>query len=135
VSATRPNRHLPAAPNGWPLLPVPKDGSLDYPALDDSVRQMIRVILLTRPNEQLLHPEFGVGLEQFLHGPNTITTRRRIRDAIAAGLERFEPRITVDRIEVEPDSERADRLDVAIAYRLRRTGQPAAVNLAVTLEA
>jgi uncharacterized protein len=135
VSATRPNRHLPAAPTGWPLLPVPKDGSLGYPALDDSVRQMIRVILLTRPGEQLLHPEFGVGLEQFLHGPNTITTRRRIRDAIAAGLERFEPRIAVDRIEVEPDPERADRLDVTIAYRLRRTGQPAAVNLAVTLEA
>ena len=105
MSAPRPNRHLPPAPTGWPLLPVPKDGSLDYPALDDSVRQMIRVILLTRPNEQLLHPEFGVGLEQFLHGPNTITTRRRIRDAIAAGLERFEPRIAVDRIEVEPPRE------------------------------
>jgi uncharacterized protein len=135
VSATRPNRHLPPAPTGWPLLPVLVDGSLDYPALDASVRQMIRVILLTRPNEQLLHPEFGVGLEQFLHGPNTLTTRRRIRDAIAAGLERFEPRITVDRIEVESDPERADRLDVTIAYRLRRTGQPAAVNLAVTLEA
>lgn len=135
MSAARPNRHLPPAPTGWPLLPVPKDGSLEYPALDASVRQMIRVILLTRPNEQLLHPEFGVGLEQFLHGPNTLTTRRRIRDAIAAGLERFEPRITVDRIEVESDPERVDRLDVTIAYRLRRTGRPAAVNLAVTLEA
>lgn len=135
MTATRPNRHLPPAPAGWPLLPVPRDGSLNYPALDDSVRQMIKVILLTRPNEQLLHPEFGVGLEHFLHGPNTITTRRRIRDAIAAGLERFEPRITVDRIEVEPDPERADQLDVAIAYRLRRTGQAAAVSLAVTLEA
>ena len=72
---------------------MPRDGSLDYPALDDSVRQTIRVILLTRPGEQLLHPEFGVGLEQFLHDPNTITTRRRIRDAIVAGLERWEPRI------------------------------------------
>ena len=133
--STRPNRNLPAAPLGWPLLAGPAGGSLDYPALDDSVRQMIRIILLTRPGEQLLHPEFGVGLEQFLHGPNTITTRRRIRDAIAAGLERFEPRITVDRIEVEPDPARADRLDVAIGYRVRRTGEPAAVHLAVTLEA
>jgi phage baseplate assembly protein W len=135
MNGARPNRRLPPPPSGWPLLPVPRNGSLDYPALDASVRQMIRVILLTRPGEQLLHPEFGVGLEQFLHGPNTITVRRRIHDAIAAGLERFEPRITVDRIEVELDPERADRLDVAIAYRLRRTGQPAAVNLAVTLEA
>jgi uncharacterized protein len=135
MAGTRPNRHLPATPLGWPLLSAPQQGSLAYPALDESVRQMIKAILLTRPGEQLLHPEFGAGLEQFLHGPNTITTRRRIRDAIAAGLERWEPRITVDRVEVEADPARADRLDVAIAYRLHRTGQPAAVNLAITLEA
>ena len=39
MSATRPNRHLPAPPTGWPLLGVPKDGSLDHPALDDRLEQ------------------------------------------------------------------------------------------------
>ncbi|MEM7021592.1 MAG: GPW/gp25 family protein, partial [Pseudomonadota bacterium] len=69
MSAPRPNRRLPPPPTGWPLLPVPKDGSLVFPSLDDSVRQMIKLILLTRPGEQLLRPQFGAGLEQFLHAP------------------------------------------------------------------
>ena len=127
MTATRPNRHLPPAPLGWPLLPVPRDGSLDYPELDDSVRQMIRIILLTRPGELLLHPEFGVGLEHFLHEPEHVTTRRRIRRMRSrAGLERFEPRIALDRIEVEPDPERRrpaatrDRLSAAPHRRAGR---------------
>ena len=52
------------------------------PALEQSVRQSIQVILSTRPGEQLMRPDFGAGLERFLHEPNTLTTRRRIRDVV-----------------------------------------------------
>ena len=54
-----------APPIGWPLLPVPEDGVLAFPDLEDSVRQSIQVILLTRPGERLMRPQFGAGLDQF----------------------------------------------------------------------
>lgn len=131
----RPNRHLPRPAIGWPLLPVPDAaGGLDWPDLETSVRQTIRVILLTRRRELLLSPGFGVGLADFLHQPNTLITRRRIRDAIVQGLANWEPRIAVDRVEVEPDPERPERLRIGIGYRIKRSGAPGAVRLSLLLE-
>lgn len=120
-------------PLGWPLLPVPDaSGELRYPGLDQSVRQSIRVILLTRPGEQLMHPRFGAGLEEFLHEPNTLALRRRVRDRVVESLERWEPRITLDRVDVWEVEERPTEIRVEIGYRLRRTG--ASGQLAVVLE-
>jgi phage baseplate assembly protein W len=123
----------PAPPIGWPLLPIPDDaGQLAWPTLEQSVAQLIRVILQTRPGEQLMRPTFGAGLENFLHEPNTVTTHRRIRDVITTSLARFEPRILVDDVAVTAPEGAPGQIRVEIAYRLRRTG--AASRLGITLE-
>ena len=119
---------------GWPLLPVPDaHGRLSWPTLEQSVAQQIRVILQTRPGEQLMRPTYGAGLENFLHEPNTLTTHRRIRDLIQAQLARGEQRIVVDDISVAAVPDQPGRVRIEIAYRLRRTGAPARTGL--TLEA
>jgi phage baseplate assembly protein W len=123
----------PRPPIGFPLLPLPRDdGSLAWPTLEQSVEQQLRVILLTRPGEQLMWPEFGAGLANFLHEPNTLTTQRRIRDAVADSLARWEKRIIVDDVGVREVPDQPARLRVEIAYRLRRTG--AAKRTGLTLE-
>jgi len=110
-------------PIGWPFLPLPDEtGQLAYPSLEQSVRQSIEVILRTRPGEQLMRPEFGAGLDLFLHEPNTMDTHRRIRDLIAGALGRWEPRIQLERIEVGDVAGRPSHVRIEIAYRLRRTG-------------
>ena len=120
---------------GWPLLGVPDGaGRLGYPTLDESVRQSIRIILQTRPGEQLMRPDFGAGLQDFLHEPNTLATRQRIRDAIADALARWEPRIIVDRIEVWEVDDRPSELRVEVAYRLQRTGAPQQLGLTMQLD-
>lgn len=120
---------------GWPLFALPgADGSLAWPGLEQSVRDQLRVILATAPGEQLMRPGFGGGLESLLHEPNTLATRRRIRDLVQASIERWERRIALDRVEVwEVDGEPA-QLRVEIAYRLLRTGAPASLALAMQLE-
>jgi phage baseplate assembly protein W len=119
---------------GWPLLPLPDDhGQLDYPVPDDSVRQQIRVILSTRPGEQLLRPDFGAGLDSFLHQPNTPTTWRAIQDRVKEALGRWEPRIVVDSVDAAEIPGRPTELRVQIAYRLRRTGAAARVGLTLEL--
>jgi len=114
---------LPGPRIGWPLLPVPDEGGrLNWPTLEDSVRQSIQVILLTRPGEMLMHPEFGAGIQEFVHEENTLVTRRRIHDRIVESLERWETRLEVDRVTVTQDVEAPSHLGIEIAYRLRRTG-------------
>ncbi len=121
-------------PLSWPLLPTPDDhGAFGFPTFDDSVRQMIRVILLTRPGEQLMHPEFGAGIGRFLHEPNTIETRRRLRDLVIEALVRWEPRISIDEVEVLEVEGAPTRVRIEILYQLRRTGQANQVALTMTL--
>jgi uncharacterized protein len=127
-------------PLGWPLLPVPDaNGQLHYPGLAQSVREQIQVLLSTRPGEQLMHPGFGAGLENLLTEPNTVATRSRIQELVGDALKRWEDRIVVDGIAVDPVSDAAsgvaDGVRVEIAYRLLRTGAPARVGLTLVMEA
>ena len=125
--------HTPAL--NWPLKPLPDAaGRLAYPELADSVRQSIRVILQTRPGERLMRPEFGAGLARYLHAPNTLATRREIRDLITQSLGRWEPRILLDRVDVEADEQRPDTLNIEIVYRLRRTNQAQRMGITMELE-
>jgi hypothetical protein len=80
-----------------------------------------------------MHPEFGAGLADFLHESNTLVVRRRIRDRVAEALEEWEPRVELDTVEVWEISDRPTEITVEIAYRLRRTGAPATMRVAVAL--
>jgi phage baseplate assembly protein W len=121
-------------PIGWPLLPRPDlGGALAFPSLEDSVRQQIKVILRTRPGELLMHPDFGAGLEELLHEPNTIEVRRRIRDRVATSIARWEPRAIVDRVDVLEVDGAPTEVRVDIAYRLARTGVAQQLGLSMGL--
>jgi uncharacterized protein len=123
------------APIGWPLMPFPdKQGRLNYPTLEQSVRQMIQVILQTRPGEQLMRPGFGAGLEDFVNQQNTITTRRRIKDLITESIERWEPRIIVNRVDVNAPPDTPTIVRVEIGYQLKRTGLFQQMGLTINLE-
>jgi len=123
-------------PINWPLFTVPDaNGELRYPSLEASVHQAIRIILSTRPGEQLMRPEFGAGLEDFVHESNTLTTRRRIYDRITEALARWESRILLDRVDVSEVSGQPTQVRVEILYRLRRTGAPQQMGLTMDLEA
>ena len=81
-----------------------------------------------------MRPLFGAGLENYLHEQNTITTRRRIRDVIMESIGRWEPRVTVNRVEVAELPDEPTRLRVEIAYQLRRTGALQQLGLTMDLE-
>jgi len=120
---------------GWPLLPLPdQHGRLAWPELASSVRDGIRVILSTRPGEQLMRPEFGGGLDRLLHEPNTVATRRDMRDLVRESLARWERRILLDAVEVWEVEGAPSQVRVEIAYRLARTGESGAMNVTVDLE-
>lgn len=127
---------IPSPPIGWPLLPLPDEaGRLNWPALERSVADQIRVILMTRPGEQLMRPGFGAGLENYVHEPNTLNTRRRIRDLVVSSLNRWEQRILVDDVAVDEVPSEPARVRVEISYRLRRTGATRRTGLTLDLGA
>ena len=108
-------------PIGWPFLPVPKGGQLVYPTLEQSVRDSIRIILMTRPGEQLMRPRYGAGLQNFLDEGNTVALRAQIQTTIVQSLQNYENRITVDAVDVDPVAGAPAQVQVQIHYRLLRT--------------
>jgi len=123
-------------PIGWPLLSVPDaDGAWQWPDLATSVRQQIEVILSTRPGEQLMRPVFGGGLDLLLAEPNTLATRARIHEIVTSALARWEPRIEVDAVAVDPMADDPAAVRVEIFYRLKRTNAPARAGVTLLLGA
>lgn len=121
---------------GFPLLAVPDaHGELHFPSLKLSVRQAIEVILRTRPGEQLMRPGFGAGLDELVGEPNVLATHRDIRDRVADSLGRWEPRIEVERIDVQEVDGAPTHARVEIVYRLRRTGAVQGLGLTLDLGA
>ena len=84
----------------------------------DNIRESIRIILSTEPGERLMLPAFGVGLGRFLFEPNTVTTHRRIEEAVLQSLARWERRIKVDEVGVEADPEDAQSALLTLRYTL-----------------
>ena len=81
-----------------------------------------------------MRPNFGAGLQNYLNESNNLTTRRRIRDAIALALDSWEPRATVDRLDILEVPDFPTRLRVEIVYRIRRTAAQQRLGLTIDLE-
>ena len=116
-------------PVSWPFLPVPQGGVLSYPNLEQSVRDAIRIILTTRPGEQLMTPYFGAGLQNYLDEGNTVAMRRQIQSAIMDALQTYENRITVDAVEVTAVDGAPSEVHVQIHYRVLRTNTPGQIGV------
>ncbi|HEV2861681.1 MAG TPA: GPW/gp25 family protein [Pyrinomonadaceae bacterium] len=109
------------------------DGRVAWSEGELNVRESIQVILLTERRERLMLPEFGGGLSGYLFEPNTVTTRRLIKDRIQRALEQWEPRISVESVEVEADPVDSQAAVATITYQLVATQTRERVRLGVTL--
>jgi uncharacterized protein len=96
-----------------------------------SIRESLWNILLTAPGERLLRPEFGAGLARFIHQPNDETTRSLIAAAVRRAIERWEPRILLDGVEVVMEPGVRTELAVSVRYRMRHGGQAGVAELRV----
>lgn len=112
---------------------VGADGRVAWSEGETNVRESIRVILMTEQTERLRTPDFGGSLGRFLFEPNTVSTRRSIQDRITKELAQWEPRISVESVNVEEDINDPTAAVATITYKLIATQTVERVSLAVTL--
>ena len=109
------------------------DGRLAWSEGAENVRDSIRVLLLTRQGERLLTPELGAGLDRWLFEPNTVTTRQVIKDRITKTLQKWEPRIVVESVDVDADPADARAAVATITYQLVATQARERMSVGLTL--
>ena len=105
----------------WPLGGINADGRMSYVEDDDSVREVMRNILLTRPGERIMRAKFGAGLTDFVHQPNNETTRNLMAGVVKKAIEQWETRVVVETVEVLPDRTSLSTVQINIRYRMRFT--------------
>jgi phage baseplate assembly protein W len=94
---------------------------------EEDVREAILLLLRTGLRERVMHPEFGVGIQQYVFAERTAETCFRLESDIERALVRFEPRVIVDRVEATIPDEDEPRIDVLIEYRLDEHHRPASM--------
>jgi len=118
----------------FPLGALDENSGLNWAKEEQSIREVIWNILLTRPGERLMRPEFGAGLDQFIHMPNNETTRRLIADVAEKAIKRWEPRITLLDVSVSTNVEQLNVLVLSVHYRLKVSGRQDSLALDLTLQ-
>ena len=109
---------------GWRFpIRVNRRGGLDWSEGPDRVRDAIWLILGTAVGERVMRPTFGAGVRDYVFKPNSPATRAELASAIREALVRWEPRIELDVVRVEPVAGEESQVMASIEYRLRATNE------------
>lgn len=117
---------------GWrfPFRFDPSRGSIETSEFEDNIRQCITIILGTKPGERQMLPQFGCRIHELVFAPNTRSTSVMIAHYVEEALARWEPRITVTKVESWPDP--GGTVRVMVHYTVRATQQEDQVDLMLT---
>ena len=106
---------------GWSFPVETSDGEVDLVAGETDIEQSIRLILSTAPGERIMRPEFGCGIHSYVFAAVDRTRLTLIEDEVRDALIEWEPRIEVLAVDAALADRSTGRLDVDVAYRVRRT--------------
>ncbi|MDA0365939.1 MAG: GPW/gp25 family protein [Chloroflexi bacterium] len=107
---------------GWRFPPgVNSSGGIAMSSGAEEIENAMRMILLTAPGERVMRPEFGCRIWDFVFhplGPNTIG---EMRHAVQEALQRWEPRVAIEQLDVAPAPQDGAFAEVSIHYRVLET--------------
>jgi phage baseplate assembly protein W len=112
---------------------VGADGRIAWSEGETNIREAIRIVLMTAPGERIRRSTFGAGLEQFLYEPNTTTTRRSIEDRITRAIGAWEPRVTLESVDVDEDPVDPASAIATVTFRIVATGAVERVSASISL--
>jgi phage baseplate assembly protein W len=96
-------------------------GSVALVSRDTDIEEAIHLILATRPGERPMRPEFGCGIHSFLFAPADAGTAGLMAEEVRRALTRWEPRITLERVDVTVDPNMRNCMRIAVEYAIRAT--------------
>ena len=82
-----------------------------------AISRSVRNIVFTTPGEKFFQPTFGSRVSQMLFENMDEITSLTIRDEIENSIRRFEPRVDLKSVQVNPDFD-SNQYDVVITYQI-----------------
>ena len=104
-------------------LQADQRGSLALTRGVEDIEQAIALILGTAQGERPMRPEFGCAVHDVVFDTIDAAIVGKIHTAVHEALERWEPRIEVVDLDVEPSDGEAGKVLVGITYRVHTTSR------------
>jgi phage baseplate assembly protein W len=110
---------------GWafPVRIDPRTGGIAVSEYENDIRESIQIILRTSRGERVMRPDFGCGIHDLVFETVDTSTLTRVQTSVREAMARFEARIEVLNVFVDPRDAAEGRLTVSLEYRVRRTNQ------------
>ena len=104
----------------WPMQ-VDHTGSIRLTDGAPDIDRSMAVILATAPGERLMRPQFGCKIWDLLFEPVTANLLGLMAQAVREALAQWEPRVEVEDVRTEPDSNDATLIMITVIYRVKAT--------------
>lgn len=108
---------------GWSYPPafLPEKHTTRMVTDEEDIRQSLIILLSTRIGERVYRPDYGTELYLYQFEQMDLTVETQMKRSIEKAVLLFEPRITLDRIEISQEPTESGILDIGIFYRIRTT--------------
>jgi len=108
---------------GWSFPPTFSRLSYSVEMVSDEkdIHESLWVLFSTQLGERVMVPQYGSTLTQMVFRTLNTTLTTQLKNAVWQAILNWEPRITVDAIDVDIDSTSYGIALVGVAYTIRRT--------------
>jgi uncharacterized protein len=108
---------------GWGFPPEFNRGTKAVGMLEDEadIKSSLEILLSTRLGERVMVPDYGCNLDELLFKPLTLTLKTFVIDLIKTAILYYEPRIDLNKIDIDPTDELEGVLLINLDYTVRAT--------------
>lgn len=106
---------------GWKFPPTfdNVNGNVEMVSDAEDIRESLHILLATRLGERLMLPEYGCNMNYLAFNTLDLTTVNFVRKQIRDAITKFEPRIDINKIDINTDDSIDGVLKIEIEFTIR----------------
>tara|TARA_R100001591_G_C4237249_1_gene153530 strand:- start:124 stop:492 length:369 start_codon:yes stop_codon:yes gene_type:complete len=105
-----------------PIVYNSEDGFAMLKTYTETIKQNLKMLILTNPGERVMEPEFGVGIKTFLFASFTENIQSDLNDRIHTQVSTYMPAISIDDITFTELDRDTNSMAFKIFYRIPNVG-------------
>lgn len=108
---------------GWSFPPTftKEREEVEMSSEEKDIQESIEIILSTRLGERIMNPKFGCNIDDLLFSPIDLSLVTYISSLIETAILLYEPRIDLNQVEIDTDSQNEGIVNIKIDYTTRNT--------------
>ena len=114
---------MPGYGAALPLRSGTRDGISLLATVGETIKQNLKMLVLTSPGERMWDPNFGVGMKKYLFEPLSTSTMGKIDARIRSQVKKYLPYVLIDSIKFDSSftspNEFSNYLGIEIVYKIK----------------